>query len=99
MAFLYYGAVCLFSFKMQAEFERYGLSKFRKLTGLLEMAGALGQLIGFGFKPLQSFSSLGLALLMGMGVFTRMRIKDPFLSWIPALVLGGINIYLFMVSF
>ena len=81
---------------MQAEFERYGLTKFRRLTGSLEIAGALGQLMGFFNPKLQAFSSLGLALLMCMGVVTRVRIKDPFIHWLPAIILGLINFFIFL---
>jgi DoxX-like family len=96
-AFGYYGLFCLVSPKMVEEFKRYGLSKFRNLTGALELLGALGQLVGFKWLELQKIASLGLGLLMVLGVITRARIRDPLLLWLPALLLGGINFYLFFV--
>jgi hypothetical protein len=39
-AFLFYGAACLFSAKLVAEFERYRLARWRVLVGSLEIAGA-----------------------------------------------------------
>ncbi len=44
--FLYYGMACLVAGGMADEFERYGLSRFRRVTGALEVLGALGLLAG-----------------------------------------------------
>ena len=38
--FLYYGIAVLVSNAMAAEFERFGMSRFRRLTGGLEVLGA-----------------------------------------------------------
>lgn len=43
--FLFYGVLCLFADGMVDEFERYGLSRFRRLTGALEVLGATGLVI------------------------------------------------------
>ncbi len=50
-AFLFYGFACLMSSELVVEFERYRLSKFRVLTGVLEVLGAIGLLVGFVFPP------------------------------------------------
>ena len=46
LLFLYYGVDCLFSDGMVVEFERYGLSRFRRLTGSVEVLGAVGLAVG-----------------------------------------------------
>lgn len=92
-AFLYYGLSCLFSNGMAAEFERYGLSRFRRFTGGLEAAGAAGLVAGYLFPPLVIVASGGLALLMVLGVLTRVRIGDRVVLMLPAILLLLVNLY------
>ncbi|MBM4245959.1 MAG: hypothetical protein FJ148_19520 [Deltaproteobacteria bacterium] len=92
-AFLFYGLACLLFEGMNAEFERYGLARLRKLTGSLEVAGALGLCAGYFLPPLVIAASGGLSLLMLMGVLVRVRIRDPLVSMLPALALLVINAY------
>jgi hypothetical protein len=90
-AFFFYGAACLFSARLVAEFERYGLARFRVLVGLLEMAGALGIVAGQFFPPLQVVAAGGLTVLMVCGLWARWRIRDPWYLLLPALLLGAVN--------
>ena len=93
--FLSYGVSCLFMGAMVEEFARYGLARFRRLVGLLEVLGALG-LLGSLMIPLLVFpSTAGLAILMALGVITRVRVRDPWIEAIPASVLMVINLFLF----
>jgi uncharacterized membrane protein YphA (DoxX/SURF4 family) len=94
VAFLVYGLSCLFSQGMAAEFERFGLSRFRRLTGALEVVGALGLLAGYLFAPLVPAASAGLTLLMVLGVITRVRVRDPLVEILPAIVLLLINVFI-----
>lgn len=87
VAFLFYGLACLFTGRMVAEFERFGLARMRTLTGALEVLGALGLLAGFFVPPLVIVSSGGLALLMLLGVGVRVRVRDSLLEMLPAIVL------------
>lgn len=96
--FLFYGISCLFSRHMEAEFERYGLSSLRKLTGALEVAGAVGLLAGYFVPVLLVAASAGLALLMLLGIATRIRIRDPLWAMSPAIVLFVLNVYVFTVA-
>jgi hypothetical protein len=91
-AFLFYGLACLFSSKLVAEFERYGLARWRVLVGGLEVAGALGLIIGWWFPPLQTAAAAGLFLLMLCGLWARWRIRDPWSAMLPAFVLAVINL-------
>jgi len=92
-AFLGYGFACLLTRHMEDEFERYGLKRLRHLTGMLEVSGGFGLLLGIFLKlPALLFASaLGLSLLMICGVFVRLRIKDSFSQCLPALILLVVN--------
>ena len=98
LLFLYYGLSCLFSDGMMAEFRRFGLSRFRRLTGSLEVMGALGLLAGFLVPIFTLLASAGLALLMLLGVFTRVRVGDSALETLPAVILLGMNVFIFLYA-
>ena len=76
VAFLAYGASCLSSPRLAAEFERFGLGRFRILTGWLEIAGGAGLLAGLMWPALGAAAAAGLAALMGLGVWSRMSSPD-----------------------
>jgi uncharacterized membrane protein YphA (DoxX/SURF4 family) len=80
---------------MDLEFERYGYAKYQKAIGILEILGALGLLLGYFNNILLAISSLGLSLIMLGAIFVRIKIKDPFILHIPAIVLFLANVYLF----
>ena len=93
LLFFYYGVSVLVSDAMVREFEKFGLLRFRKLTGVLEVVGAAGLLIGYLVPPLVIVASGGLALLMALGVAVRLRAGPPVTDAIPALVMLVINLY------
>ncbi len=92
--FLYYGLTCLFTEARVAEFERFGLGHFRRLTGSFEVLGALGLLAGYLVPLFATVASGGLVLLMVLGVATRIRVRDSLLEMLPALVLMLVNLYI-----
>jgi hypothetical protein len=83
---------------MVEEFKRYRLDRFRVLTGVLQVAGSLGILVGHVSRPILLLSSAGLAVMMFLGVVTRLRIKDPFYAAIPAFALCLLNLYVFAAA-
>jgi uncharacterized membrane protein YphA (DoxX/SURF4 family) len=93
LLFFYYGISVLVSDAMVREFEKFGLLRFRKLTGVLEVVGAAGLLIGYLVPALVIVASGGLALLMVLGVAVRLRAGPPLTDAIPALVMLVINVY------
>ncbi len=97
-AFLFYGAACLVTPRMILEFERYGLARFRRLVGALQLLGAFGLLAGFAFRPLLIAAAGGLSLLMLLGVATRIRIRDSLLQTLPALVFFALNGFVLVVA-
>ncbi|TVP43221.1 MAG: hypothetical protein EA350_14110 [Gemmatimonadales bacterium] len=98
LLFLFYGVRCLFSDGMVVEFERFGLSRYRRLTGGFEILGALGLAAGQFVHPVLLVSSAGLALLMALGVATRVRVRDPLVEVLPALVLGAMNLFILLTA-
>ena len=79
---------------MMMEFDRYGIPQYRKLTGVLQLLGALGIIIGVWIDFLQILSTLGLFLLMLFGVITRIMIKDGLIKTMPAIFYCLLNGYL-----
>jgi len=94
-AFVIYGLCCLWAPSMQREFERFGLAKYRVLTGVLEVLGGVGLLGGFLWAPAWWIASGGLCLLMLCGVGVRLRLRDGVLATLPAFVLMLVNGYIF----
>jgi DoxX-like family len=92
--FLYYGASCLFFNGMAADFERFGLTQLRVLTGTLELLGALGLVVGLLVPEIAIASAAGLALLMALGLLTRLRLRDSLRETLPAAVLLLVNAFL-----
>ena len=98
LLFLYYGLSVLVSDAMVAEFERFGLSRFRRLTGSLEVLGAVGLLFGYFAPILVIAASGGLTVLMVLGLVTRYRARDPLVEALPALVLTLMNLYILVYA-
>jgi len=91
LAFFGYGMACLVSDHMADEFERFGLARMRRLTGALEVLGALGLAAGYVLAPVGVAAAAGLALLMLLGVATRVRVGDSMAETLPALLLFLLN--------
>ena len=95
VSFCYYGLACLFTKHMNDEFERYGVPKFKRIIGSLEVLGAAGLLIGYFWLPIQILSVGGLALLMFSGCVLRLKIRDSALQILPAFTLMLLNLWVF----
>ena len=98
LSFLSYGIAYFTSAKMKTEFKRFGLEKVGALIAILEIAGALGLLVGLKFQFILLFSAGGLALLMLLGVAVRLKIKDSLWVTLPALFFMLLNAYIFYIS-
>lgn len=94
LSFIVYGASCLAAAHMVREFERFGLPNYRKLTGILQLLGAVGLLIGFRFPTIGALAAGGLTLQMLIGFGVRLKIRDQFLHCLPAFVYLLINAWL-----
>lgn len=96
LSFLFYGMMCLLSPRMKLEFQRYGLPRFRKLTGILQIAGAVGLSLGFNSSGLTLIASLGLCILMLLGMGVRIKIRDPWYMVVPAFAYAALNLFIFL---
>jgi len=98
LSFLGYAVSYFISPYMKNEFKRFGLEKIGLLTIVLEFIGALGLIVGLKFNPILVISSLGLALLMLIGLIVRIRLKDSIRISLPAFFFMGLNSYIFFES-
>jgi len=98
ISFIFYGLSLFFSKKMRNEFIRFKLKEYTFLVGTLELIGGMGLLFGIYNSNLLISSSFGLALLMLLGVFTRIKIKDKIAQTLPAILFLFINSYIFINS-
>ncbi len=95
LAFIYFGVNCFYSDFIIAEFIRYDLPSYRKLTGILQLLGAIGLLIGLYFSPiLLLLASLGLCLLMLAGFIVRLKINDNFIQSSPSFLFAALNLFI-----
>ena len=95
ISFLFFGTACFTASRMKSEFVRYGFDRQRPLTGVLQLLGGLGLLIGYWASPwLAAFSAGGLSLMMMFGFGLRIKIKDSFLMSFPAFFYAVLNLYL-----
>lgn len=92
--FMYYGLAVLVSSAMVEDFERFGLARFRKLTGVLELIGSLGLILGYFVPQFTVAAAGGLTLMMGVGVVVRLRCRDSLTDALPATVMLLINLYI-----
>ncbi len=83
---------------MNLEFERYKLSRFKILTGALQILGSLGLITGFFIPSLTIYPSLGLTTLMFMGVIVRVSIGDSIKETCPAIFFCILNAYILVMS-
>ena len=94
LLFLYYGLAVLFANAMVEEFARFGLVRFRQLTGVLELLGALGLVLGYFLPQFTVAAAGGLTLMMGVGVVVRLRCGDSLADALPAFAMLLINLYI-----
>ncbi|WP_026838617.1 DoxX family protein [Gillisia sp. JM1] len=95
LVFIYFGINCFYSKFIISEFKRYKLPKYRKLTGILQLIGALSLLIGLYFYPiLLLLASIGLSFLMLAGFIVRLKIKYNFIKSSPAFTFAAINLFI-----
>lgn len=85
VSFCLYGWSCLKTQYMVDEFKRYGLARFRKLTGNLQLLGATGLIIGLLIPAIGGLAAAGLSLQMACGLGVRVKIKDNWFRCLPAI--------------
>ena len=98
LIFLVYGIFCAGSTSMVADFQRFGMPNLRVLTGILEIVGGAGLLVGFKWRPALWMASAGLSLLMLIAFGVRLKMRDSAAESIPSLALTLLNLYIFVQS-
>ncbi|WP_410492690.1 DoxX family protein [Croceivirga sp. JEA036] len=97
-SFLLFGLSCLFSPLMTLEFKRYELHSYQKITGILQILGAISLAVGLYFTPLLLLGSYGLSLLMFSGFLVRISLKDSIWKTLPSFCFALLNLYAFILS-
>ncbi len=98
IAFAWYGGTLLGKQTMVPEFESYGMARFRTLTGVLQLAGSAGLVLGGWYRPLLLLSAAGLALMMVVAVVVRVRCGDKMVDMVPAAALCALNSYIVVTA-
>ncbi len=98
ISFLFFGITHFTSSEMKAEFKRFGMEKFGMITAIFELLGAVGLLVGLMFNFVLLISSGALALLMLAGMIVRIKVKDRFSAFLPALIFLLLNSWIFFAS-
>ena len=80
---------------MKSEFKRFNLEKMGLLIIILQFLGASGLLVGLKINIILIISSLGLALLMFLGLSVRIKLKDSLWKSLPAFFYMSLNAYIF----
>jgi len=93
VSFFFYGSLCLFSEAMAREFRRWGVPHLRYLTGILEVLGSLGLVVGLLIPWVGFLAATGLSLLMVCGVAVRVRIRDTLLQTLPAVLFLFLSVF------
>ena len=99
LSFLIYGGMLLKSESMQLEFKRFKLEKLMILTGILELLGGAGLLVGFYIDIILLISSGGLGLLMFFAFLVRLKMRDTLLVSLPSFFFMVLNFYIFYSNF
>ncbi len=81
---------------MTEEFKRFGLNTpQRKVTGILQVLGGLGLLLGIDYPLIGLIAAGGLSLLMLLGFVVRLKIRDSIRQTLPSFIFIVLNGYLF----
>ena len=96
ISFILFGLACFYTNFFINEFYRYGLSEYRTTVGFFQLLGGIGSILGVFDKRILTISSLGLSLMMLLGVGVRLKINDTFIQTLPALTYLMINTIIFI---
>lgn len=98
VVFILYGVLCAFTPSMVADFHRFHLENLRILTGVLEILGGTGLLVGLKWRPALWLSAAGLALLMLIAFAVRLKMRDSVALSTPSFLLMLLNAYILILA-
>ena len=96
VSFFFFGFAFFFNDLFISEFDSYGLTEYREVVGFFELLGGIGCILGILYKKVLILSSLGLSIMMLLGVVVRIKINDTFIQTLPALLFFLVNVVLFL---
>ena len=94
ISFIFFGILCWNSLPVVSDFQRFGLERVRVLTGILEILGGVGLLVGLRWRPALVLSSGGLAIMMLVAFAVRLRVRDSVAQSLPSFLFMLANVYL-----
>ncbi|MDM5455396.1 DoxX family protein [Peribacillus simplex] len=86
--------------KMQVEsFEHLKFKKeFRVVTGLAQIVGVIGLIIGIWYPGVASLSGIWIGIIMIGAAAAHIRVKDPFSKAVPAVVLCIVAFFIMLLN-
>ena len=96
ISFIFFGLACFYSSVFINEFYRYGLSEYRTIIGFFQLLGGIGSIVGVFDKRILIISSLGLSVMMLLGVVVRIKINDTIIQTLPAIIYLIVNAIIFI---
>ena len=96
ISFIFFGLACFYSSVFINEFYRYGLSEYRTIIGFFQLLGGIGSIVGVFDKRILIISSLGLSVMMLLGVGVRIKINDTIIQTLPAIIYLIVNAIIFI---
>jgi putative oxidoreductase len=98
--FLMTGFMSISGNKQQIEqFEHLNLPQwFRIVTGLVQLIGVVGLVIGFWYPSIAALAGLWAAITMLGGFATHLKAKDPISKAMPALILTILAIIITVIN-
>ena len=96
ISFIFFGLACFYSSVFVNEFYRYGLSEYRTIIGFFQLLGGIGSIVGVFDKRILIISSLGLSVMMLLGVVVRIKINDTIIQTLPAIIYLIVNAIIFI---
>jgi putative oxidoreductase len=100
LIFLMTGFMSISGNKQQIEqFEHLNLPQwFRIVTGLVQLIGVVGLVIGFWYPSIAALAGLWAAITMLGGFATHLKAKDPISKAMPALILTILAITITVIN-
>lgn len=99
LGFLMFGLMKFGAKQMIQEFQRYGYPQgFRVFTGLIEVIGAVGMIVGIWKPQIAALAGILLAATMIGALFTHIRLKDPGKSMGAPLILLILSIVVAIIN-
>ena len=72
------------------------MSEYRQIVGFFELLGGIGCIIGIFDKRILMLSTIGLSVMMILGVTVRIKINDTFIQTLPALLYFILNVIIYI---